>query len=76
MVRQLVMGMTYCLGSSLMGQLVRTIYTINVLNSTMVGILLVAIGLSVWVLRYPSPSTEAWFMLFWVTLGLVLGVGI
>jgi hypothetical protein len=76
MVRNMTMGLTLCLGSSLCGSLVKVLYFVSVLNSSLLGVLLVAMGLSIWLLRYPQPDAEAWFYLFWVTLGLVLGVGI
>lgn len=76
MVRTLITGITLCLGSSLLGSFVKMTYTISVLNSSIIGGLLVALGASIWVLRYPQPSNEAWFFLFWVSLGLVLGVSI
>jgi hypothetical protein len=76
MLRTFITGMTLSLGTSLIGGVVKYTYAVSVINGSIICGLLVVIGLSIWILRYPQPSTEGLFLLFWSILGLVLGTGL
>lgn len=76
MFRTVIMGVTLSLTWQLVGQMVKLLYSVSAIKAYFAVVLLTAIGLSLWILKYPQPDTEAFFMLFWSLLGLVLGVGL
>lgn len=76
MMRVLMQAVTASLGASTIGQLAKWLFVYSPLASGLLTLLAIAMGMSVWLLRYRERTVEAYFLLFWATVGLVLGIGV
>jgi len=75
MNRLLLKALTVCLGYSLVGQSLRLLYPFFSHQVLIVGALLFLITASIASLQWDkAPRTEFYTLLFWATVGLIVGL--
>lgn len=75
MNRLLLKALTVCLGYSLVGQSLRLLYPLFSRQVLIVGVLLLLITASIASLQWDKlPRTELYILLFWASVGLVVGI--
>ena len=75
MNRLLLKALTVCLGYSLIGQSLRLLYPFFSHQVLIVSVLLLLMTASIACLQWDKlPKTEFYTLLFWATVGLMVGV--